>query len=110
MMKKSEGSGIQPYGDGSPRESRSAVPLIRIGVECYAGYKGEETPRRLHFGHKSVEAVEIMDQWLAARHPYFKVRGANGAVYILRHNVAENVWELTMFASEQMRQSKPDGT
>jgi len=38
-----------------------------------------------------------MDQWLDPDHRYFKVRGEDGALYILRHDVAADIWELVMF-------------
>lgn len=70
-----------------------------IRVECYAGYRGEETPRRFHLGERAVEAVEILDRWLAPDHRYFKVKGDDGAVYIMRYDVAFDRWELTMFSA-----------
>lgn len=70
---------------------------MQIGVECYAGYRGEETPRRVHLDRRSVEVAEVLDSWLAPDHRYFKVLGADGATYILRHDVVEDGWELTMY-------------
>ena len=48
---------------------------MKIQVECYSGYRGEETPRRLTFGVREIEVAEVLDQWLAPDHRYFKVRG-----------------------------------
>lgn len=69
----------------------------QIDVECHAGYRGEETPRRFRLGDRRVEVVAVLDQWLAPDHRYFKVRGDDGDVYILRHDSVRHVWELTMF-------------
>lgn len=71
--------------------------IERIHVECYAGHRGEETPRRFRLGERRVEVNAVLDQWLAPDHRYFKVRGDDGDVYILRHDSARDVWELTMF-------------
>ncbi len=68
-----------------------------IRVDCYAGYRGEETPRRLVIGERRVEVAHVIDRWLAPDHRYFKVEGGDGAVYILRHDVSSGHWELTMF-------------
>lgn len=73
-------------------------PLI-IRVECYAGYRGEETPRRFFMGNKAVEIEEVIDRWLAPEYRYFKVRGGENAIYILRHDELAQRWELTMFQS-----------
>ena len=68
-----------------------------IRVECHAGYRGEETPRRFSIGGRRVEVADIIDRWLAPDHRYFKVGGDDGAVYILRHDAGADRWELTMF-------------
>ncbi len=70
---------------------------IPVHVECYAGHRGEETPRRLSFGGRTIEVIEVLDAWLAPDHRYFKVRGDDGAGYILRHDVVTAAWELTMY-------------
>lgn len=72
---------------------------LQIGVTCYAGYRGEETPRWLTLGDRRVEVVEVIDRWLDPRHRYFKLRGDDGGVYLVRHDVAEDAWELTLFDS-----------
>lgn len=74
-----------------------SATIIRTRVECYAGHRGEETPRRIYFGERPIEVAEVMDQWLDPDHRYFKVRGEDGALYILRHDVAADIWELVMF-------------
>ena len=61
---------------------------LTVRVDCYAGYKGEETPRRFCLGERVVEIVELLDRWLAPDHAYFKVRGDDGG---------SGRWELTMF-------------
>ena len=70
-----------------------------VTVECYSGYRGNESPRRFLMGDKAVEISEILDRWLDPAHRYFKVRGEDKAVYILRHDVEAGCWELIMFDS-----------
>ncbi len=70
---------------------------MEIRVECYSGYRGEETPRRFRLGERRVEIHEVIDRWLAPDHRYFKVTGEDGATYILRHDSETCIWELTYF-------------
>jgi hypothetical protein len=70
-----------------------------VTVECYAGHRGEETPRRLSFDGRSVELVEAVDCWLGVDHRYLKMLGADGATYNLRHDILGQRWELTMYAA-----------
>ncbi len=74
-----------------------ADEVLRIEVECYAGYRGEETPRALRLGEKTVHVTEIVDRWLAPDHRYFKLVGDDGDTYIVRHDEASGQWELTLF-------------
>lgn len=74
---------------------------MKIQVECYSGYRGEETPRRLTIGERVIEVVEVLDRWLAPDHRYFKVRGDDGFTYILRHDMTSLDWELILFEEER---------
>jgi hypothetical protein len=73
---------------------------MRIQVDCYAGYRGEETPRRIRFGERIVEVVEVPDRWLSPDHRYFKILGSDGGTYIVRHDPESGRWELTFFRQE----------
>lgn len=74
-------------------------PEFAIRVECYAGYRGEETPLRLYLGTRKVEVAAVLDRWLAPDHRYFKVKGDDGGIYIIRHDVPAERWELAMFSA-----------
>ena len=73
---------------------------MRIRVECYAGYRGEETPRRFWLGAKKIEVQDVLDRWMAPDHRYFKVLGHDQAVYILRHDAVSWDWDLTFYQQE----------
>lgn len=66
-----------------------------IRVECYAGYRGEETPRRFEIGDLRVEVVEVVDRWLEREYRYFRVKGGNDKIYLLRYKTTRDSWELT---------------
>ncbi|WP_242342799.1 hypothetical protein [Anaeromyxobacter terrae] len=68
-----------------------------LKVDCHAGYRGEETPLRFELEGRRVEVVEVIDRWLGPDHRYFKLRGDDGAVYLLRHDERADRWELRMF-------------
>ena len=79
-------------------------PPLSISVECYAGYRGEETPVRFRLGDRLCEVGEVLDRWLAPDHRYFKVRTVEGR-YILRNDVTSGAWELTLFERGADRQA-----
>jgi len=72
-------------------------PPFSVKVECRAGHRGEPTPLRFAFDGKPIEVTEILDAWLAPDHRYFKVRGGNGACYILRHDAMALHWQLILY-------------
>jgi len=82
---------LTPVWSGTP-----GLPLS-VDVECYAGYQGEETPRRFELAGAKIEIAEVVDRWLAPDRRYFKVRDGDGDFYILRNDVAAERWELTFF-------------
>lgn len=71
--------------------------MNNIRVECYAGHRGEETPRRFYLGRRRIEVETVIDRWLAPDHRYFKVRGDDGDRYLLRHDPATGDWELILY-------------
>ena len=72
-----------------------------VRVDCYAGHRGEETPRRFALGGRTREVTEVIDRWYGPDHRYFKVRGDDGGIYILRHDEPTDRWELVVFTQEQ---------
>lgn len=70
---------------------------MRVRVETDAGDSGIELPNRLHFDGRSVEVIENVDRWFGPDYCYFKVKGDDGNLYILRLDEPRDEWELTMF-------------
>jgi hypothetical protein len=73
--------------------------LLGVGVECYAGHRGEQTPRTLILGDRRIEVAEVVDAWLAPEYRYFKLRDTDGNTYLVRHDERANTWELTWFSA-----------
>jgi hypothetical protein len=71
----------------------------RLRVECYSGPRADVAPVRFFIGQRAIEVSEIIDRWLDPDHSYFKLRGEDGGIYILRHDQAAVAWELILFDS-----------
>lgn len=79
---------------------QSAEARVRIKVETRQD--GDiEVPRRFRFNGNQVDVVEMVDQWFGAGYRYCKVKGSDGALYILRYDELRSQWCLAMFASER---------
>ena len=72
---------------------------MHIQVECYAGYRGEETPRHIQMATYKIEIRKIVDRWLSPDHRYFKILGRDDATYIIRHDTENWQWELVYYQS-----------
>lgn len=68
-----------------------------LRVRWYAGHRGEQEPEWLVFGDEAVGVAEILDRWQSPEHRYFKCRGADGDLYLVRHAVGADRWELTLY-------------
>lgn len=82
--------------------------MDRLRVECYAGHRGEETPRRFYLGRRRIEVVKVLDRWLAPDHRYFKVRGDDGDLYLLRHDPAVEDWQLILYHHDESHRDPDD--
>ena len=75
---------------------------MHIQVECYAGYRGEETPRFIKMATYKIEVKEVVDRWLSPDHRYFKIVGSDDATYIIRHDTDTWQWELVFYQSAEI--------
>lgn len=71
--------------------------IFNVRVDCYSGYRGDEAPRRFWFGEKKITVLGIADRWLAPDHRYFKISADDGAIYLLRHDMAQQAWEIVLY-------------
>lgn len=65
-----------------------------IQVIAYAGYQGEQEPRAIIFEGERLEVLGIADRWYDPAGKYFKVRAADGALYLLRCDAETHDWSL----------------
>lgn len=73
---------------------------VTVHVECSAGHRGEEVPRAFILGDRRIDVVAVLDCWPGRDHRYFKVRGGDGGLYILRHDTPSDEWEITLFEQQ----------
>ena len=74
--------------------------MLRIKVESESGPFGQ-APKRFRLDGREVEIAENIDRWHGAGYCYFKVKGDDGNLYILRLDEGRAEWELTMFQTPQ---------
>jgi len=82
----------------------------RLRVECHAGYKGDESPVRFYLGERLIEVEDVLDRWLDPDHRYFKIKGNDGGIYILRQDTISDAWELTLFNSGTRSETRLSST
>ena len=83
----------------STTEDHRAAGAATVRVECHAGYRAEEAPRRFYLGTRAIDVTEIIDRWLDPACSYFKVRGDDAGIYILRYTRDADSWEMTLYDS-----------
>ena len=77
------------------------MQLVTIQVDCYAGHKADEAPRRFLWEEEWISVEEVLDRWHQVeskpewpRADYFKVRGADQREYLLKHDLEADGWFL----------------
>ena len=71
---------------------------MTVEVESYSGYKPDERPVRFRLGGGEwLEVVEVADRWYGPDAIYFRVRAADGNLYVLRHIEDGDQWTLEAF-------------
>ena len=72
---------------------------MKLHVQCYAGWKGDQRPVRFRMDHREYLVEEIIDQWYGPEHIFFKIRADDSNFYILRRctSVPEGQWDLVSF-------------
>lgn len=67
-----------------------------VDVECYAGYRGEERPRRIDINGRRIEIIEIKDRWITPSHRHFSIIGDDASTYLIRYDTVRKEWELVL--------------
>jgi len=81
---------------------------MKIRVECYAGYRGEQEPRAFTLGERRFEVTEILDRWLDPQSRVFKVSVEDQRKFLLRQDIASGEWVLAGLVGEKAM-PRPDG-
>ena len=76
--------------------ARSVDGAQEVSVQCYSGYRGEETPRCLLTDGRRVEVAEILERWLTPERRCFRVRGTDHGAYVLAQRVDTLAWEIVV--------------
>src|SRR5262249_13557752 len=67
---------------------------LPIHVDAYSGYKANERPLRFWLDADIYEIVTIEERWHDPTAEYFKVRTADGKLFLLRYDEREDEWTL----------------
>jgi hypothetical protein len=75
---------------------------MRLNVETHSE-SGRELPHGFRLRDRRVAVCDIVDQWFGPDYRYCKIKGDDGAVYILRVVEHCSDWHLTLYASERLQ-------
>jgi hypothetical protein len=78
---------------------------MQINVEMHSGYGDFQVPRRFWLDGREVKVSDNLDQWHGADYRYFKLKGDDGNLYILRLDQIELEWELIVFQARNLEEA-----
>lgn len=67
---------------------------MRVTVQTYAGYKGEERPVSFSCDGEVFAITAIIDRWYDPDYNMFRVLADDGGTYLLRYDMNADRWEL----------------
>jgi hypothetical protein len=65
--------------------------IMKIHVECYAGYRGDETPRRFMAEGRQFELINVFVRWQTPDARFFKIRCNDENVYTLNRSFRKSI-------------------
>jgi len=74
--------------------------MIPITVKTYSGYKADERPTSFGIGRRVFQVKAYLDRWYGEGYGYFKLKADDGYIYIIRHDMETNQWELVKMEKE----------
>jgi hypothetical protein len=81
---------------------------MRLKVDAYSGYTGNERPLRFTLGKQTVSVTEILDRWYGEGERYFRVAGDDGNIYVLKYLGGADCWELASFTRKGSQGTGPE--
>src|SRR2546428_13535804 len=79
---------------------------MRIQVECRAE-RASEGPRRFVLGEETIEVDDLLDRWYGSDADYFRLRGGDGHLYVLKYLREHDQWELSSFTRRRSPGTAP---
>lgn len=83
---------------------------FQLEVECRVDEQGEEIPSKFFIVTREITVLEVLDRWPDKEQHYFKLRGDDEAVYLLRHDILKHKWELIMYDSGKRDETRLSST
>jgi hypothetical protein len=71
---------------------------MKLEVDCYSGRKADEKPVRFRLEERQYFIEEVLDQWYGPDDAFYKVRGDDGNLYVLRRQTTpDGAWFMVSF-------------
>jgi hypothetical protein len=67
---------------------------ISVKVQTSPGYGAHEDPVSFKIVERTFLVREIMDRWHGADHTYYKLIADDGNLYVIKHDLDMDEWEL----------------
>ena len=74
---------------------------ITVSVTFSAGGNGNELLESFTLGGRTFQVRELLDGWFGADHTYVKLVASDSCLYILRHDLTTDEWEIVLMESAE---------
>lgn len=78
---------------------------IIVTVTFSSGGDGNALPEAFTLGDHTFQVSKVIDGWFGADHTYVKLVASDGGIYILRHDLIADEWEIVLIESAPQESS-----
>jgi hypothetical protein len=78
---------------------------IIVSVTFSSGDDGYALPEAFTLGDHTFQVSEVIDGWFGADHAYVKLVASDDDIYILRHDLIADEWEIVLMESAPQKSS-----
>jgi hypothetical protein len=71
--------------------------MFQLSVECRQTEEGEMFPEKFGWPKAMRQVLDVLDWWPGEDHSYFRLKGDDGNIYIVRHYELEDTWDLVFY-------------
>jgi hypothetical protein len=82
---------------------------VTVTMVPRAGNDGIDRPASFSLGNRTFRVRDVVDRWHGADHAYVKLVADDGNIYVLRHDLETDAWEMVLMEALPRKHFETEG-